>query len=259
MRKCFNSIRAFNDKNDKASRYWKILLGKMDHWMKKRAFGIWMDGGNQVKMEMIMEHQNNLTEEMTVRNNELGGLTKKHADKTAKNAMMTAHLEKMGQRSMANAFARAYYKRTAKAFETWKEWNRADKHRKAVIRRTIDHWRKQNAKYLMAVMMNWKAIAKISDTRKAISDLEYEMGDMGLVQHGDETSFEQRKQKLIAETEAVHGESNETMIKRSKVMAALCEKTNNTHYQSKLRYLFLQWAAHTKRMVRFSQCITNAI
>lgn len=46
MRKCFKSIKAFNQKNMTATRYWKILLGKMDHWMKKRAFSKWMDGGN---------------------------------------------------------------------------------------------------------------------------------------------------------------------------------------------------------------------
>ena len=39
-----------------ANRYFKILLGKMDTWMKKRAFGVWMDGGNQMKMEMVMDH-----------------------------------------------------------------------------------------------------------------------------------------------------------------------------------------------------------
>ena len=189
LRKCFDSVRAYNAKNEKAKRYWKILLGKMDHWMKKRAWGTWMDGGNQMKMDMVIEHQNNLTEEMTVKNNELGGLTKRHADKTARVAVMNANLQKMGQRSIANAFARAYFKRTAKAFETWKEWHRADKHREAVLRRTMDHWLKQNGKYLLAVMMNWKALAKINDTRKAIAGMDYEMGDMGLVQNGDSASF----------------------------------------------------------------------
>ena len=46
MRKCFKAMKAFNEKNMTATRYWKILLGKMDHWMKKRAFAKWMDGGN---------------------------------------------------------------------------------------------------------------------------------------------------------------------------------------------------------------------
>ena len=54
-RKCFNAIKGYNGKNMTAKRYFKILLGKMDHWMKKRAFGLWMDGGNNLKMEMIME------------------------------------------------------------------------------------------------------------------------------------------------------------------------------------------------------------
>lgn len=146
MRKCFNNVKSYNQKNKTAKRYCKSLLVKMDKWMKKRAFGIWMDGGNQMKMEMHMESQNNLTEEMTVKNNELGGVTKKLADKSSRNAVMQGNLEKMGQRNMANHFARAYYKRTTRAFENWKEWTRADKHRTAIMRRTIDHWLKKTGK-----------------------------------------------------------------------------------------------------------------
>ena len=57
MRKVFKAIRGYNSVNQKATKYWKILLGKMDHWMKKRAFALWMDGGNSMKMEMIMDEQ----------------------------------------------------------------------------------------------------------------------------------------------------------------------------------------------------------
>ena len=55
-RKCFNAIKAFNNKNNTAERYFKVILGKMDHWMKKRAFATWMDGGNAMKMEMHFEN-----------------------------------------------------------------------------------------------------------------------------------------------------------------------------------------------------------
>ena len=168
-RKCFNAMRAFNAKNDTAKRYWTILLGKMDHWMKKRAFAAWMDGGNQMKFEMHVENQNALTEEMTVKNNTLGGLSKKLADKSSKNAALTAQLNHMGSRSMSNAFARAYYKRIARGLEQWREWTRASKHREAVIRRTLDHWLKRGGQYLLAVFANWKAQAGIRDTRTAIS------------------------------------------------------------------------------------------
>ena len=53
MRKVFNAVRGYNGVNKKATMYWKILLGKMDHWMKKRAFGMWMNGGNVMKMEIL--------------------------------------------------------------------------------------------------------------------------------------------------------------------------------------------------------------
>jgi len=89
MRKCFESIRKYNITNMKAKTYWKILLGKMDHWMKKRAFAMWMQGGNTMKMEFLQEEQNTLTEEMTVKNTEIGNLTKKVADKNSRNDMLT--------------------------------------------------------------------------------------------------------------------------------------------------------------------------
>ena len=62
----------------------------------------------------------------------------------------------MGERTMSNAFARAYFKRISKAFENWREWTRADKHKEAIIRRTLDHWMKKAGKSLLAIMMTWK-------------------------------------------------------------------------------------------------------
>lgn len=85
---------------------------------------------------------------------------------------------------MANTFARAYYKRTARAFDKWKESDRADKHKKDILKRMLEHWLKQGGKYLLAVMMNWKALAKINDTKTSISNMEYEMNDMALVKAG---------------------------------------------------------------------------
>ena len=45
-----------------------------------------------MKMDMVMEHQNVLTEEMAVKNNELGSLTNKLADRSARNAEMSNNL-----------------------------------------------------------------------------------------------------------------------------------------------------------------------
>ena len=74
---------------------------------------------------------------MSVRNNELGGLSKKIADKTSRNAVLQKNLEHAGGLSLGNAFVRAYFKRTAKAFEKWKESRRAGSHQDNVIKRTI--------------------------------------------------------------------------------------------------------------------------
>ena len=106
---------------------------------------------------------------MTVKNSELGGLTNKLADRSARNADMTNNLKSMGSRSMSNAFARAYYKRTSQHFERWREWMRCEKHREAVMRRTIEHWLKQNGKYMLAIFANWKSICNINDKKQAIA------------------------------------------------------------------------------------------
>jgi len=116
-----------------------------------------------MKMEMCITTQNNLTEEMTVRNNTKGTLSKRHADKSARNVTLTNNLKHMGQRSMSNTFARAYYKRIARAFEQWKEAKRGDKYKEMIIRRTLDHMMKATGKYLFAVMTNWKNMAKINE------------------------------------------------------------------------------------------------
>ena len=81
---------------------------------------------------------------MTVRNNELGNLTKRLADKTSKNEALTNRLKKMGGNSMSNAFARTIYTRWQRAFESWKEHTRAHKHREQIYRRTFDHWGARN-------------------------------------------------------------------------------------------------------------------
>ena len=93
----------------------------------------------------------------------------------------------MGQRCMSNAFARAYFKRIGRAFELWKEWQRADKHKEAIIRNTLQHMLKASGKNLLAIFMHWKALSKINDTKKQIADMEYQINDMGLVQNGDST------------------------------------------------------------------------
>ena len=259
MRKCFNAMRKFNNTNQKATTYWKILLGKMDHWMKKRAFATWLNSGNTMKMEILQEEQNNLTEEMTVKNNELGALTKKVADKNSRNANLTKALKRTGERSMSNAFARAYFKRVARAFELWRTYITQDKHKEKIIRRTLEHFKMQNAKYLMAVMKNWKSLAGINETKSKIEQIDYEMNDMGLVQSGNTAEFEKQKADLIEQTRAVNGEFDNAVTKHSKVMAMMTDYNQSNHFQGRLRYIFLQWAAHTKRQRHFSNCIKNVI
>jgi len=41
MRRVFNALCVFVHKFKKSKVYWSLLLGKMDNWMKHRAFSTW--------------------------------------------------------------------------------------------------------------------------------------------------------------------------------------------------------------------------
>ena len=58
----------------------------MDTWQKKRAFMRWRDQGNTKVVQMMIEEQNQLTDEMTSLEHNLGDLTKKVEDKSSRNA-----------------------------------------------------------------------------------------------------------------------------------------------------------------------------
>ncbi len=112
--------------------------------------------------------------------------------------MLSADLKRMGDKGMANYFARAYYNRSARAFEKWKQVHKADKEKEAILRRTLNHWLKQNGKYFMAIFANWKALAKINDTKRDIADLENKNHDHGIVMNGEDRDFGAEKQQLLA-------------------------------------------------------------
>ena len=50
--------------------------------------------------------------------------------------------------------------------------------------------RKWNSKYLLKILLDWRAKANINAASKKILDLEYEMHDANLGQIGDSASFE---------------------------------------------------------------------
>ena len=57
-----------------------------------------------------------------------GNLTKKVADKSAKNAMLQKNLKNQGNMLILNALQRNYSGSTGQAFQKWKEYCRANKH-----------------------------------------------------------------------------------------------------------------------------------
>ena len=72
------------------------------------------------------------------------------------------------------------------------------------MRRTLNHWLKQNGKFLMAIFANWKAQCKINDTKKAIADLEYQNHDHTLIMNGNDRDFQAEKDGLLQQTAVVN-------------------------------------------------------
>ena len=99
-----------------------------------------------------------------------------------------------------NGFQRAYGGSTGRAFMKWKEWNRADTHSKAIIRKTLNHWKQNNARMLMACMKMWKYKSGIEEQETNLAEMTKEMHDAGLtLNHGDAT-FNEEKARLEKET-----------------------------------------------------------
>ena len=85
------------------------------------------------------------------------------------------------------------------------------------------------------------------------------MGDMGLVQNGDNSEFLHKKKLLVDETQVTNAEFDKTVVKRSKVMALMTEFNQNNDFQGRLRFIFGSWRDHTKRQRHFSRCIQRVI
>ena len=136
-------------------------------------------------VQMMIEEQNQLTEEMTSLEHNVGNLTKKVADKSARNEQAKKDLNKQASRIVTNGLQRAYGGSTGKAFFKWKEWLRCEKHREAIMRKTLYHLKHQNAMVLMSCIKLWKNNLGISDQQEALAEMSKEMNDEGLMMNDD--------------------------------------------------------------------------
>jgi len=85
LRRVFNSWAAYRFQFQEAKKCSQRVFTNMDTWMKKRAFMKWRDQGNVKMVQMFQEEQNQLTDNMMNLEHEVGDLTKKVADKSARN------------------------------------------------------------------------------------------------------------------------------------------------------------------------------
>lgn len=172
---------------------------------------------------------------------------------------MQKDLETQASRLITNGFQRAYGGSTGRAFEKWKEWLRCEKHRTDVMKKTVHHLMHQNLTVLMSCIKTWKRNLDISDKREALAEMGKEMNDEGLAIHHTEEAYKADKQQLQEGTAAANAIHEKVLAKHSAFMGHLMFQNHENHYQSRLRYIFTQWAAFTKRQRHFANSIRNVV
>ena len=129
-----------------------------------------------------------------------------------------------------NGFQRAYGGSTGRAFEKWKEWLRADKHREATIRKTLYHMKHQNAMLLMSCMKRWKNNTGIADKQEALAEMTKEMKDAGITLNYTDEQFNQEKARLQHETAEADKITAHVNAKHMNFMAHIAFQNHENHY-----------------------------
>lgn len=116
-RQVFNALCVYVHRFRKSKGYWSMILGKMDNWMKRRAFLTWQNQGHQKVTDLLREEQNVNTLELEDLNTELGQHVNLHEKKMTKNHGLQGRHRALGQKILATTFGRWYYVKCQRAFE----------------------------------------------------------------------------------------------------------------------------------------------
>ena len=127
------------------------------------------------------------------------------------------------------------------------------------MKKTLFHLRHQNASVLMSCIKLWKNNLGIADQKEALAEMAKEMNDEGLMLNHTEEEYKAEKARLLQETAAAQAVHEQVVAKHNNFMAHIAFQNHENHYQSRLRYIFTQWAAFTKRQRHFADSIKNVI
>ena len=75
-------------------------------------------------------------------------------------------------------FARGYYGGVTRGFEKWKDVVKCEKEKERIIKRMLEHWKKNNAFYLMCALKQWAKKGKISDMEYQSAQISADMNDI---------------------------------------------------------------------------------
>jgi len=78
---------------------------------------------------------------------------------------MIAQLKRQGQRILANVFARFYYSTEARGIRKWRQVVNNQRHLEHIVKGAIDHNRRRMFYFAKALIKNYIAKCKISETK----------------------------------------------------------------------------------------------
>jgi len=81
------------------------------------------------------------------------------------------------RRIIANAFANFYYTGQTRGFEKWKEYTQFQKRREKLMRKVIDHWRKNQFYFVKSALKNWILNANIHERKEQVKKEEMKLAD----------------------------------------------------------------------------------
>lgn len=71
-----------------------------------------------------------------------------------------------------------FYTSSGRAFERWKEYVRHEKHRDVVVRRTLEHWKRNNSQLIMSGFKNWRDRMRIVQQKERSAGLTKTMDEL---------------------------------------------------------------------------------
>ena len=125
---------------------------------------------------------------------------------------------------------RLFYTSSGRAFARWKEYVRHEKHKDAVVKSTLEHWRRNNAQLIMSGFKNWRDRMRIVHQKERSAGLTKTMLELSTLEEGRVVDIAQEVADLNSQIEHTNHQFDKMSIRRSKLVATLTARNEVNHF-----------------------------